>query len=212
LELDWFKSYLTNRQQFVSLSSKCSNYSAIKLGVPQGSILGPLLFILYIDEIPKVTNLTVYLFADDTVILASDDNIQRLEMTLNEEFKKVCSYFRSYKLSLNPKKTQYMIFSTSEKVHTEDIHVYIDNNNSEENSNQNKFEIQRIAANDDIPTYKYLGILMDPKFSFRYHVNHISAKLSRALYILRRTKNFLPAKNSFDALLFTFPLSYNICC
>jgi len=195
LELDWFRSYLTNRQQFVSLSSEFSNYSAIKLGVPQGSILGPLLFILYIDEIPKVTNLTVYLFADDTVILASDDNIRRLEQTINEEFKKICSYFRSYKLSLNPKKTQYMIFSNSEMVHTENIHVYIDNNNTDENLDKNKFEIQRILAADDNPTYKYLGILVDPHFSFKYHADQISAKLSRALYILRRSKNFLPEKS-----------------
>jgi len=193
-ELNWFRSYLTGRQQFVSIDSKKSTFAQIKLGVPQGSVLGPLLFIIYIDGLPDVADVPVYLFADDTVILAADDNLQCLETALNREFKKICQFFRTFKLSLNPSKTQYIIFSGSEAAHSEDIHLFIDNNNENEDLIFHKHEITRIKPTDDNPTYKYLGILMDPHFSFRQHVAKISTKLSKALYVLRKVKNFLPVK------------------
>jgi len=87
-----------------------------------------------------------------------------------------------------------MIFSGSEAVHSETLHVYIDNNNVNEDLDEHKFEITRIMTKDNNPTYKYLGILMDPNFSFRQHVSSISSKLSKALYVLRRVKNCLPDK------------------
>jgi len=152
------------------------------------------LFIIYIDELPKETELPVDLFADDTIILAADKNLRQLEYLLNREFKKICQFFRLYKLLLNPSKTKYMIFSSSEAVHSETTHIYIDNNNSNEDKDKHKHEINRIMTTDDNPTYKYLGILVDPNFSFKQHVTHISNKLSKALYTLRKVKQFLPEK------------------
>jgi len=124
-----------------------------------------------------------------------DNDILRLEQTLNEEFKEICKYFRSFRLSLNPPKTKYIIFTNSDTVHNTDVHIYIDNNNDNNNFVHNKKEIARIKPTDKNPYYKYLGILMDPDFSFKYHINNISTKLSRALYILRQSKNFLTEKS-----------------
>lgn len=195
IELAWFKSYLTERKQYVSLDAHDSLPALIKLGVPQGSVLGPLLFIIYMDELPRSIETPVYLFADDTVLLACDDNLNNLITKINHEFKKLCLYFRKFRLSLNPKKTQYMIFSNSPEVHAANVQVFINNNNDGENFAENMHEIKRIKPDDENPTYKYLGIYMDPNFTFKHHVEKILSKLSRALFMLRQFKNFLPEKS-----------------
>jgi len=211
-ELEWFKSYLTNRKQFVSIGGVDSNLSLIKLGVPQGSILGPLLFLIYINDLPDSTNLPVFLFADDTVILASDPDPTTLIEKLNSGFKSVCTYFRNFKLSLNPVKTQYIVFSNSQMVHEMETHVYINNNNDNLPTNDNIFEIQRIKLTDKVPAYKYLGVYFDPTLTFKYHIQQIISKLNRALYLLRSVKNFLP-KESLKLLYYSlFHCHLNYAC
>ena len=87
---DWFASYLSNRRQFVSLFGTNSDYQIVTCGVPQGSVLGPLLFLLYINDMPKCSNiLEFYLFADDTNLFFNNPNIQNLETILNVELEKV---------------------------------------------------------------------------------------------------------------------------
>jgi len=201
-ELSWFNSYLSNRTQFVSLGDIKSNLSIISLGVPQGSILGPLLFLIYIDDLPDSTNLPVYLFADDTVILACDRNLDSLIEKLNTGFRSVCSYFRNHKLSLNPKKTEYIIFSSSQLIHESETHVFINNNNPEQNDPSNIFEIKRINLDDETPAYKYLGVFFDPNLNFKFHIQKILSKLNRALYTLRTVKNFLP-KSALKSLYYS---------
>lgn len=201
-ELKWFQSYLSSRSQYVSLGEEESDQLPIRLGVPQGSILGPLLFIIYLNDISLVTNNKLFLFADDTVLLASDSDINSLVSNINREFKKICDFFRQYKLSLNPKKTQYIIFSNSPLIHQTPTRVVIDNNNPGEQKAENIFEIKRITPNDECPVYKYLGIHLDPSLTFKYHIQKILSKLSRALYILRTVKNFLPI-NSLITLYYS---------
>ena len=108
---DWLKSYLSNRKQFVNIDGCSSELLDVICGVPQGSILGPTLFILYINDICNVSNLVKFiLFADDTNVFCAGDNQLELESMLNRELAKLCKWFAVNKLSLNLSKTSYMLF------------------------------------------------------------------------------------------------------
>jgi len=193
-ELDWFLSYLTDRQQYVYIAGHKSGLLPVRLGVPQGSILGPLLFLIYINDLPGASSLNTKLFADDTALLASDSDVIRLERKLNEEFQKICTYFRANRLSLNPKKTKFIIFSNSQQVQNYDFRLFANNNNTNQFFPENIFEISRVKDGDSIPAIKYLGVFFDPTLNFKYHTEQISKKLSRALYAMRNAKQFLNEK------------------
>ena len=109
--LNWIKSYIENRKQFVQIGEYRSTSSTITCGVPQGSILGPKLFILYINEICKVSSLLKFVvFADDTNITCSGEDLQQLLEVVSLELGKLKQWFDANKLSLNIKKTKFMIF------------------------------------------------------------------------------------------------------
>ena len=112
VSLSWFKSYMSNRSQFVSYNGDVSATRRIKCGVPKGSILGPLLFLLYVNDLASVSEfLTSALFADDTNMFASNSDLAYLEKRFNEEIKNVALWLQVNKLSLNIEKSHFMIFS-----------------------------------------------------------------------------------------------------
>ena len=189
IELTWFKSYLENRKQFVSIKEKCSPLLDITLGVPQGSILGPLLFLLYINDLPLASKLLTLLFADDTTLLFSHDDINVLIEEVNKEFKKVCEFFRTNRLVLHPDKTKFIIFSRSN--FNQDVRIVCDNNNNDQNLSKNISVISRVQSSDSTPAVKFLGVLFDPDLNFKFHISSIRKKLSKALYSLRTVKNVL---------------------
>jgi hypothetical protein len=192
-ELDWFRSYLTDRQQFVSIDSYDSILLTILTGVPQGSILGPLLFLLYINDLPLCSNLFSILFADDTALTASNQNLDELHDFVNIEFQKLCTYFRDNKLSLHPDKTKYLLISPNQNV-TCDKKIYINNNNLGEHNQQHIFELHRVTPIDKVPAIKYLGVYFDQNLNFKYHISQISKKLSHALYSLKAARNIFSEK------------------
>ena len=104
---------LCNRKQFVSINGTNSYLLQILFGVPQGSILGPILFLIYINDLPKCTSLFSSLFADDTKLAASGPDLVPLMKYVNDEFQKVLYFFRSLKLSLHPAKIKFILFSNS---------------------------------------------------------------------------------------------------
>ena len=111
--LDWFTSYLENRKQFVKYQSCESEYENIKYGVPQGSILGPLLFILYVNDITNTTSLfEIILFADDTTLLYSHPDISSAIDIIDKELNEISNWFKANKLSVNASKTHFMKLDT----------------------------------------------------------------------------------------------------
>ena len=114
--LKWFESYLSNRKQYVTYNGISSLTKTVKCGVPQGSILGPLLFLIYINDLCSVcTHTFPILFADDTNLFSSGKEIEALEANINSELSHISAWLKVNKLSLNIKKTHYMIFRKRKK-------------------------------------------------------------------------------------------------
>jgi len=218
IELEWFKSYFSERKQFVSLNGYDSALLEIVLGVPQGSILGPLLFLIYINDLPECTLLKILLFADDTTILAAGDNLEELYNTVNREFYKIACYFRRNLLSLHPKKTQYIVFSTSRGAGEFQGDVYLNYNNPDQGDPSLIHTLTRVMGGPDDPAVKFLGLYIDPSLNFKHHIQTIRKKLSSALFFMRTAKNTLNTKalTSLYYSLFHSHLIYGIqvwgCC
>ena len=114
--LDWFTSYLSGRRQYVSVNGHTSAKLEITCGVPQGSVLGPLLFLIYINDLLNVSKyLSFYLFADDTNIYFKSHDLAHLQKIMNRELKKVRKWLDANRLSLNIDKTNFVIFHSPHK-------------------------------------------------------------------------------------------------
>ena len=151
-----FKSYLENRKQCVSYKDVSSTFLPITTGVPQGSVLGPFLFLVYINDLPLCSKINTTLYADDTVLICSDKNINSLNLKTNEEPEKINLWFLSNKLSLNLSKTKYMLILNKPMLNTGSFSVKIGNT--------------AIAAANSI---KYLGVLFDDKLNWDKHIQHV---------------------------------------
>jgi hypothetical protein len=190
-ELLWFQKYLFGRKQYVAINDSFSEMSEITIGVPQGSILGPILFLIYINDLPVCSNFLSLLFADDTTLLLSHSDINVLIHMVNLEFRKVVDFFRSHKLALHPAKTKFMLFSNSPNVKAMQINLFINFNNHGEDDKSLIFPIERISNSSHVPAIRFLGVYFDENLNFKYHIKLLLSKLSKTLYFLRSSKNFL---------------------
>ena len=116
LPLQLFTSYLTNRQQYTAIGNTVSSKLAVTCGIPQGSLLGPVLFFIYINDLPNCSSiLAVRIFADDANVFASARDHKSLEQQINTELKKVKIWCDANKLSINFSKTNFMIAKSPRK-------------------------------------------------------------------------------------------------
>ena len=122
--LNWFKSYLTNRKQFVSIGSSKSSTNQILYGVPQGSILGPLLFIIYINDLPQISDIANFImYADDANIFLIGENLNEVYDKLITLSDALVKWVDNNGLALNLKKTNYMIFSRQRNLNYRDVTI-----------------------------------------------------------------------------------------
>jgi len=196
--LKWFKSYLSNRSQKCDVNGSLSDLGFIDIGVLQGSTLGPILFLCFINDLPCSNMMYSLLFADDTACLVSKKNLNDLFIFANSELHKISIWFKANKLAVNVKKTKYIIFHQRQKqLNLQGLKLYYNDNDPGEDIPDKKTELGQITIkndNDEDKTYKYLGILLDEHLTFDYHINYLCKKLAKSLYFIAKVKNTLPKK------------------
>ena len=171
-------SYLTARGQCVSFNKSISPLTNIKCGVPQGSVLGPLLFSIYINDLPlSVLHGTCDMFADDTCIHVSDACYGNVLSTLQLSADEVFNWATNNFMTIHSQKTKYMIITTWQKhqrIPLSNVSITI-----------NKQLIERVSH------IKYLGVIVDNNLSWAYHIKEITSKIAKSTYQLARIKHFI---------------------
>ena len=191
IALDWFKSYLNERKQFVSFSGTDSKLTCSTIGVPQGSVLGPLLFIIYTNDLPKCLKKSkCILFADDTTVYLTGENIKSLHKIMNNELQALSNWFKVNKLSLNTGKTTYLLFSGGRKRADSPDKLFIGMN-----------ELKRSEMT------KFLGIVIDEKLSWEAQISSCHKKVSSGVYALNTAKNYL-SRTGLRSLYYSLVHSY----
>ena len=181
---NWFRNYLKDRMQLVQIpSGEKSELRAVNIGVPQGSVLGPLLFLLYMNDLAFcVPEFYTILFADDTSLSLAGSNYYELLIQFNTLLSKVTQWLQINLLSLNVGKTKYFLFKNPREEIVQ-RQVFMDG-----------LEIARIGKGQKSETYKYLGVLIGEDLTFSEHVSRIKGKLISASFMLNQSKSFLPFK------------------
>jgi len=177
--LKLIENYLTNRKQCVMIDGVLSDVLSIDLGVPQGSNLGPLLFLIYVNDLPEVSNLITKLFADDTCLFLSANTVDDLQNIVNQELKSIEYWMASNKLTINYSKTKFMLIRSEKQQNIGNFTINIDGN-----------PIERADC------FKYLGIDIDANLSWKTHIHSLESELSRLSGFICKLRHYV----SYDCL------------
>jgi hypothetical protein len=184
----WFMNYLKNRYHYVAFSNHKSSLTSIQIGVPQGSTLGPILFLLYVNDIFYIhEKCKLVLFADDTCIAVAADNLNSLVLICRDIFNACSQWFADNILALNVKKLNYMIIAKR---------------------NTNRLLYASLPFNggviNRVQTVKYLGVMLDDNLSWDCHTAYIADKCSKGLGLLKRAHSFCLTNVSFRCIIVLF--------
>ena len=188
--LQWIKSYFTNRQQYVEFNSTCSSLSKIKCG-------GPLFFLIYINDIANSSSIAeMILFADDTNVFFSDSDLSRLTTVINSEMKNLSEWFFANKLSLNIKKSNYIIFTPRARQRRQTLDLLLEINNH---------RLERVKETS------FLGVILDESLTWKSHISYVASKISKSIGIIYRS-SFCLIRLTLRTLYFALVYPYlNYC-
>ena len=190
----WLQDYLANRKQYVVINDDCSDLLDMTCGVPQGSVLGPIMFIIYINDICNVSDVVkCVLFANDTNIFCSERNLTDLQLTLNLELGKLFVWFSVNKLSLNVSKTNYILFRNRS------ADTYL-------NIRINTINVTRVQSS------KCLGIIIDENLNWKPHIQLVKSKLSKTLSIIYKASKLINYEGMLTLYCSLFLPCLTYCC
>ena len=192
----WFQSYLQDREQYVSVSGIKSKSRTVKHGVPQGSVLGPLLFLIYINDLPNALIFSdPFIFADDTALIYSDENLKRINKRMNIDLKLLVHWLKANKIGLNADKTEAILFKTPRKKLNFELKL--------------KLNGKRLLFSSCV---KYLGITLDENLSWTQHKNTVALKLRRSNGAISKLRHYVPRSIMLSVYyaLFHSNLSYGL--
>ena len=171
----WIANYLSNRVQKVKFNSAVSDAKSISVGVPQCSILGPLLFIIYLNDLPlSIHNCKVSCYADDTALYTSGPDCETVCENLQDDLNRVSYWLKGNRLSLNVTKTKTLCFSTQHYRHGTNLNLNIDGTPLEQ-----------------VSSYKYLGMVLDNRLNFNLHIDRLVKKSRQRIGCVGRVRKYI---------------------
>ena len=196
--LKLFESYLTNRSQKCKVNGELSNSSPLTCGIPQGSSLGPLLFLIYINDLPNCLDMAQpRMFADDTSVSYASASLDEIQNVINSELKNLNSWLIANRLSLNITKTEFMIIGSRQRM----------------NATQNDIAIRmRDREINRADVVKSLGMHIDRHLSWSEHIHKISKKISSAIGALKRARPFISCKTAVQVYTALIQPHFDYCC
>ena len=195
--LEWFNSYLTNRSQFVYINGILSEQDMIKCGVPQGSILGPLLFLMYIDDLSNTTDFaTARMYAEDTNMTLTACSVEGLRHEMNADIEKLKQRLCTNKLTLNILKTEYMLIGSRQRIVT--VTESLDPS------------IQGISL-EKVNCSKCLGVELDEFLSWDSHITSVCKNVSSGIGVIKKIKPFIPSRNLINIYQSMVEPYFNYC-
>ena len=218
IALNWFSSYLKDRKHCVKINDTKSDLKTCNIRVPQGSILGPILFLIYINDLPQLNAMMkTILYADDTTLLFTGNNITEVTNFVNNKLVDVHDWLIQNRLSINLDKTYACVYTNLMKI----TEIENDNENDSEilytDRTNTKMKLDNVILNETPIKYnindpiKYLGIKIDTSLTFVKHIAHISSKISKTIGIFYKLRYIIPEKSLIN-LYYSLIYPYLIYC